>query len=206
MINTTDTISAQRDALRKQLRRRRKALSTQQLDRAACDLTAQLLATQLIANQRNIAAYLPVAGEIDPLPTLQFCRDRGLKTFLPVIHENVLLFGAYDEHTRLVSGQYDIPVPDCGISQMLQPHQLDLVLVPLLGFDAHCNRLGMGGGYYDRSFAFRQQHGREILSPVLCAVAHECQKVNAIPTEPWDVRMDMVVTDHSVYHRSNAST
>jgi 5-formyltetrahydrofolate cyclo-ligase len=87
--------------------------------------------------------------------------------------------------------------PDVGDDQMLAPRELDLVLAPLVVFDAGRNRIGMGGGYYDRSFAFRKDPART--APVLIGVAHELQKVDSIEPEDWDVRLDKIVTDCAVY-------
>jgi 5-formyltetrahydrofolate cyclo-ligase len=80
---------------------------------------------------------------------------------------------------------------------MLAPEALDLVLAPLVVFDPQRNRIGMGGGYYDRSFEFRKQAGRD--APILIGVAHELQKVEQLIAEDWDVRLDMVVTDGGIY-------
>ena len=80
---------------------------------------------------------------------------------------------------------------------MLHPDQLDLVLAPLVVFDENRNRIGMGGGFYDRSFAMRK--AVEVTEPVLIGVAHELQKVDEIIPQEWDVRLDMVVTDQAIY-------
>ena len=81
--------------------------------------------------------------------------------------------------------------------EMLAPDELDLVLAPLVVFDGNRNRIGMGGGFYDRSFAFRKNSEHTI--PVLIGVAHEIQKVDRIVPEEWDVQLDMIVTDQAIY-------
>jgi len=93
--------------------------------------------------------------------------------------------------------KFRLPEPDVGDEEMLAPAQMDLVLAPLVVFDADRNRIGMGGGFYDRSFAFRKDSA--IDRPVLVGVAHELQKVERITPEAWDVRLDMVVTDQAEY-------
>ena len=93
--------------------------------------------------------------------------------------------------------KFRLPEPDVGDDEMLQPAELDLVLAPLVVFDADRNRIGMGGGFYDRSFAMRQDAA--ISLPVLIGVAHDLQKVDAIIPQDWDVRLDMVVTDQAIY-------
>jgi 5-formyltetrahydrofolate cyclo-ligase len=90
-----------------------------------------------------------------------------------------------------------LPEPDVDDSEMLPPEALDLVLAPLVVFDSNRNRIGMGGGFYDRSFAFRKNPEHKL--PVLIGVAHELQKVDQIVPQEWDVRLDMIVTDRAVY-------
>lgn len=78
---------------------------------------------------------------------------------------------------------------------------LHLVLLPLVGFDARCNRIGMGGGFYDRSFAFLR--GRRCWRrPLLVGLAHECQRVDAIKPRPWDLPLDAVVSERRIYWRA----
>ena len=93
--------------------------------------------------------------------------------------------------------KFKLPEPDVSDDEMLQPRGLDLVLAPLVVFDADCNRIGMGGGFYDRSFAFRKRPDRH--SPVLIGVAHEVQKVDRLVPQDWDVQLDKIVTDQAVY-------
>ena len=93
--------------------------------------------------------------------------------------------------------KFRLPEPDVDEAEMLAPEELDLVLVPLVVFDSERNRIGMGGGFYDRSFSFRKNP--ESTTPVLIGVAHELQKVDQIIPQAWDVRLDMIVTDQAVY-------
>jgi 5-formyltetrahydrofolate cyclo-ligase len=93
--------------------------------------------------------------------------------------------------------KFHLPEPDVDESEMLSPDELDLVLAPLVVFDANRNRIGMGGGFYDRSFAFRKPP--EPTRPLLIGVAHELQKVDQIVPQEWDVQLDMIVTDQAVY-------
>ena len=93
--------------------------------------------------------------------------------------------------------KFRLPEPDVDDGEMLLPDELDLVLAPLVVFDGERNRIGTGGGFYDRSFAFRKSP--ENLKPMLIVVAHELQKVERIVPQEWDVRLDMIVTDQAVY-------
>ena len=93
--------------------------------------------------------------------------------------------------------RFRLPEPDVTDDEMLDPSDLDLVLAPLVVFDAECNRIGMGGGFYDRSFAFRKLESS--VTPRLIGVAHELQRVERLLPEAWDVRLDRIVTDAAIY-------
>lgn len=97
---------------------------------------------------------------------------------------------------------YGIPEPALRNNRLRPPWALDLLLVPLVGFDPECNRLGMGGGFYDRSLAYlaRRLHWRR---PTLIGIAHEIQKVDRLDTQPWDIPLDMVATEARVYRRGS---
>lgn len=176
--------------LRRQLRRRRRAL-----DGLAQRLAAQRLARRLarqawFINAGAVAGYIAADGEIDPAPLLRFALAAGKQVYLPVLHQgDHLLFGRYRRGQRMRRNRFGIPEPT---GERLPPWALDLVLLPLVGFDRDGGRLGMGGGFYDRSFAFLRD-GRA--KPRLLGLAHHFQEVERLPREPWDVPLAAVVTD-----------
>lgn len=96
---------------------------------------------------------------------------------------------------------YGIPEPRYRNRRIHHAVELDLLLVPLVGFDASCNRLGMGGGFYDHTLA-HLSHARHYRRPKLIGVAHECQRVDAIERFPWDVPLDLVITETRRYARN----
>lgn len=152
---------------------------------------------------RRIAAYWPADGELDPGPSLALagCPDR--RTFLPVLRpdrSSRLWFFPYAPGDPLQPNRFGIPEPRRGRGGALPPWSLDLILVPLVGFDADCNRLGMGGGFYDRTLAFLR-HRLHWHRPRLIGLAHECQQVNRLEPRPWDVPLDAVATERTIYHR-----
>lgn len=100
----------------------------------------------------------------------------------------------------MAANRFGIPEPPITSGGLLPARQLDLVLVPLLGFDDECNRLGMGGGFYDRTFAFLRFR-RHLRRPFLLGFADEAQHVPSLPAKPWDVRLDAVVTNHALMKR-----
>lgn len=188
-----------KSVLRRRLRRARAGLSGP-AQRLAGRRAAQRLARTLrFKRARSVAVYIAADGELDPAPLAQLARREAKTCYLPVLHPFLpgrLLFGAWAEASALRPNRYGIPEPTSRCL-VVWPRRLDLVVVPLLGFDARGNRLGMGGGYYDRSFAFRARcPGWR--RPLLVGYAHACQQVERLPRAAWDIPLDWVVTDQSL--------
>ncbi len=190
-----------RKTLRREIRHQRRSLTLHQQRLAARQLVQHLRKQLWFRRARHIALYLASDGEIDTRPIIELCRQQGQKLYLPVLHpvrHNRLWFTPYSLHTPMRLNRYKIaePVPS---GQPKRPaHALDLVLMPLVGFSPTGGRLGMGGGYYDRTFAFRMQQKR-LRGPRLVGLAHELQRRDELPLEPWDVPLDAVVTDRCCY-------
>lgn len=204
-----------RTALRASLLDKRQALTPEQQETAANRLLAQLQVCLNITGAADtpsgcVAGYIASRGEINVSPALDWLRSLGLQTLLPVISvindAPGLLFAPFDQHTPLKSGKFNIPIPDVPREDYKTAAELDLVLVPLVGFDTAGGRLGMGGGYYDRTFAFRQRLTTDTSDEEISTrqgfigVAHECQRVDEIPTERWDVRLQAIATDDTCYY------
>jgi 5-formyltetrahydrofolate cyclo-ligase len=188
-----------RSSLRKSLRASRRALSVREQRQASLRLS-QALGRQLYFRRASrIAFYIPVDGEIDPQPLLQSALRQGKHCYLPVVHNSQMRFVRYRPGTRMRRNRFGIAEPVLRWQHRINARALDLVLVPLTGFDSHGTRLGMGKGFYDRAFGFRHAGGRA--SPRLVGIAHECQRREGLPYESWDVRMDEVVSDQAFYRR-----
>lgn len=192
-------------ALRRFLRRQRQALSQHEQRLAAERLCQRLKTLPEIRRARRISLYLPVNGEIDPTPLLPWLRQRNVDIYLPVLRPfsaKHLWFVAYRPDTPMVKNRFGIWEPDVRFSAQrrnrLPAWALDTLIVPLVGFDANANRMGMGGGFYDRSLSFMHRPGP---SPTLIGVAHACQQVVSLPVEPWDVPLQAVVSDQGCVRR-----
>jgi len=186
-----------RSALRRQLRARRRALSPDERRAAAYALTARLASLPLFRRARSVALYLPNDGELDPTPLIQLAWRMGKRVYLPILAPGRtphLRFAPYHPHSALRRNRFGIPEPITSRRQGLRPAALDLVLTPLVAFDGECNRLGMGGGYYDRSFAFLH-HRRHWQHPRLLGLAYAFQRVDGLEHQPWDVPLFGVATD-----------
>ncbi|MCC5884591.1 MAG: 5-formyltetrahydrofolate cyclo-ligase [Halomonas sp.] len=193
-----DAFSSRRE-LRQELRRRRRALSPaqrRQADRALCQRLQQL---PELKRARRVALYLPNDGEIDPRPLIPWLERRGVNVYLPVLKPlsaNSLWFVHYHPGTPMRRNRFGIPEPEtrhgAHRARRLATWALDLILLPLVGFDDDGQRMGMGGGFYDRSLAFTRRSGPR---PILMGLAHDCQRVNRLPAEPWDIPLDAIVSD-----------
>ncbi|MBL3555725.1 MULTISPECIES: 5-formyltetrahydrofolate cyclo-ligase [Marinobacter] len=192
--------SRSRSKLRKTLRQKRRALSAEEQQIAADQLALNLLRHPDLYRARHVAIYLPNDGEIDPRIYAHIARQRGVRFYLPVlhpVHHGRLVFSRFTDNTRLTANRFGIPEPAFQNGLKRPPWALDAVLFPLVGFDEFGGRLGMGGGFYDRTFAFTRIRPR--LAPKLIGLAHECQKVSELPLEPWDIPLHSVVTDRGYY-------
>jgi len=190
----------ERTSLRKSLRHARRLLSLREQNDAAVALHHMLAGQRFFRSAKRLAFYLASDGEIDPSLLLAAALSRGQQCFLPLIHpfrRSRLLFLRYRSGDRLQHNRWGIPEPHLDARRLVSARTLDVVLVPLVGFDAQGNRLGMGKGFYDRTFSFRAAAQRR--RPLLVGLAHECQRVESLESETWDVRMDRIVSDTRNY-------
>jgi len=196
---------ADRTALRKQMRARRQALGIAE-QRAAAEGLARVLARDaMFRRSRHIAFYLANDGELDPTILLQRAWDMGKVCYLPVITpRQSLLFAPYAKGDPLALNRFGIPEPARPDIAKVNARLLDLILAPLVAFDDQGHRLGMGGGFYDRTLSFlRYRHAWR--KPRLLGIAHELQRVAALPAAAWDIPLNGVVTGHNLYLFYNTS-
>lgn len=196
--STAPSVDAARNALRRDLRARRAALSARERLSAAEGVVAHLERIPEFLTDRRIAGYWATGGELPLMGLMPGLRARGQSWHLPVVVAGRRLrFAPWSPGTDVVPNRYGIPEPACAEADLRRPHEVDLVLVPLLGFDRRGWRLGFGGGYYDRSFAFLRERDAPG-TPVLVGVGYAMQEVEAIGPMPWDVRLDYVATEREL--------
>ena len=175
------------------MRDRRLALAAPTRIAAASSLANHFRADpDLFGHPGYVAGYWAMAGEM-PLHALQMQLYPGQVWCLPCIQDDgTLAFAPWRTGDPLVANRFGIPEPDVARASQLPAEEMHLVLMPLLAFDGAGNRLGTGGGYYDRSFAFRLQAPAP---PRLVGVGYAFQQATALVTEPWDVPLDAALTD-----------
>ncbi|MES2999034.1 MAG: 5-formyltetrahydrofolate cyclo-ligase [Pseudomonadota bacterium] len=187
-----------REELRKKLRTQRANLRLNDQVIASQKMTERLIKDSLFQKNQRIAAYLSINYEINPENIVKKAWESHKHCYLPVLQEKKLIFSAYEENTPLNNNRFNIPEPPLSTELIINPCDLDLVLVPLLGFTIKGERLGMGGGFYDRSFHFLLKNPRPI-KPFLIGLAYEWQKLETLETKNWDVPLDAVVTEERTY-------
>jgi 5-formyltetrahydrofolate cyclo-ligase len=174
---------------------RRNAITPAERADAALLALQQFIRHPLFLASQNIACYFAQDHEFDCAPFLQAIWAAEKNAFLPVLADQQLTFAAYQPDDELALNRYNIPEP--ANKKWIAAEELDLVLVPLVGFDLQGARLGMGGGYYDRTFAFIAE--KLAKKPYLIGLAYECQYVEEVPEEVFDVALDAVLTESSLY-------
>jgi 5-formyltetrahydrofolate cyclo-ligase len=189
------------NALRRQLRGLRLSLSSSEQCHHARALARVLGRHPAFLRAMRVGLYWPADGEIDPRPLMALPQSRRKRWQLPVLRPRPspkLWFLGYRPGEPTVRNRFDIPEPERRNRRLRTAGNLDLLLVPLVGFDADCNRIGMGGGFYDHTLAYLRER-RYWRRPYLIGLAHECQRVECLPVRPWDVPLDLVVTEARVY-------
>lgn len=181
-----------RQQIRQQIRQRRRALTPEQQTQFALKAADRMMAYTPVLLAQTVAVFLSFDGELDTRPLIDQLWRAGKRVYLPVLHPfspGNLLFLHYHPSSDLVVNRLKIREPKLDVRDVLPLSRLDVLVTPLVAFDAAGQRLGMGGGFYDRTL---QNWRRHRLQPV--GYAHDCQQVDALPTEQWDIPLPAVIT------------
>nr|WP_136251814.1 5-formyltetrahydrofolate cyclo-ligase [Ningiella ruwaisensis] len=191
--------------MRQTFRERRRALSTAQQKEAALTLVEQFKQHELFANAQHIAIYLTNDGELDTQALIQYFWEREIAVYLPVLHpfsDGHLLFLRYTPDSAMRPNAYGILEPQLDCRQICPLRDLDVLFTPLVAFDEGGNRLGMGGGFYDRTLAFSaitKSESGDVKRPIIVGLAHDIQKCLSLPTQAWDIPLPYILTPTKLY-------
>jgi len=156
----------------------------------------------LFIQSNNIACYFAQEKEFDCESIIKAVWQSQKKCFLPVLstdQKNFLDFVLYRSNDALRFNRYRILEP---INKVKIPSEaLDVVIIPLVGFNEKGHRLGMGGGYYDRTFSYINEK-KCAKTPFLLGLAYEIQRFRLLPNDVWDVSLDGVLTEEKLYYFS----
>ena len=193
--------STQRDDLRRLFRRKRKALPPDQQQEAAHNLLLQVQQQPEFVEAKTVAVYLQNDGEISLKPLIEYCWQHNKKVYLPVLHpfkQGHLLFVHYHRQTVMGFNRFAIAEPKLSCVSICPLAALDLVFTPLVAFDKQGNRLGMGGGYYDRTLA---PVIRDKLKTKVLGVAHPCQLAEeGLKVRSWDIPLQKIISPEHVFY------
>lgn len=186
------SLSLERQAIRTHVRHLRRALSAEQQTLAANSVAEHALNVASVDNAQHIALFLSVDGELNTRPLIARLWQQGKQLCLPVLHPfspGNLLFIRYTPETVLNPNRLRIPEPPLDAQQIIPLDRLDVMFVPLVAFDNQGQRLGMGGGFYDRTLQHWRKHG---FLPI--GLAHDCQQVETLPVAAWDIPLPAILT------------
>ena len=187
-----------KNTLRTRIKEKRGQLSSDNVCRLGEAIFRNILDSNILNDKKRIAIYYSVNNEVTTEQIIKHLWAENKELFLPIIKFNQLMFGSYKSGDNLNNNKFGIPEPVTRTEDLIAADILDLVIVPLVAFDSNCNRLGMGGGYYDRALAFKQTSS-ETRSPLLIGLAYELQKVNALEINSWDIPMDGIISETKTY-------
>jgi 5-formyltetrahydrofolate cyclo-ligase len=190
---TNRKIERKQDALRKKCRQARARLSEAERDKASEKICDAVTRSGFFRSSRKIACYLPGDEEVDTWSIIARAFTMGKQVFAPVLRKNGRMeFRSFDEDSSLTYNRFGLLEPQSG--ENADPRTLDVVITPLVAFDTSRNRIGMGSGYFDRSFSFLKSR-QAWLHPKLIGVAFECQRVNEVVPNAWDIGLFRVFTE-----------
>lgn len=199
---TSQNIEHQRAAIRK----RRAALSSEERQHLSQKICQRVLSSDYFIKANEVALYLAAQGEVEAKILIDFALENNKRIYLPALdpHDKTRMhFVRYKKEDLLILNRFGMPEPVLAEDRIIDAKKLDLVLCPLVAFDEHANRVGMGGGFYDRHFSFKNEVEDEAKNaespPTLVGLAYDFQKVDAIKPAPWDVPMSAVVSEKKIY-------
>ena len=193
-----------RQIMRTSIRQKRQSLSNAAQTTAADDLLVQLKNNERVKHAQHIAIYLANDGELVARPFIEWCWQEDKSVYLPIIHPfsaGHLIFLNYNENTKMRTNQYGINEPKLDVTAIKLVTEIDIIFTPLVAFAQQGDRLGMGGGFYDRTLAhwYEKFQSNKSIKPFPIGLAHNCQKVASIPCESWDIPLPEIITPTQHY-------
>ena len=191
-------MAKQLQKLRKEVKQQRSLLPDEEVANNSRDIAARFWRLPSTQRINNLAVYLSVNGEVDCQDIIQEGWSRKKRIFAPVLSGKRLVFAPLKPGTKLLPNSYGILEPVYQKQDLVDPRRLDAAVFPLLLFDDKLNRVGMGAGYYDRTFAFSKQR-HKLRHPLLIGVAHSFQRVRELAPAPWDVQLHLAITEKECF-------
>ena len=178
--------------LRTLLRNKRNALTRAQIHAHSHSAMTQFAHSPLFLQNEHFACYLAANHEIETQLFIEHVFQHKKSCYLPKLEKDHMVFVYYQLGDPLVPNQFNILEPKLTHKNHREAKDMDVILTPLVGFDSQGHRLGMGGGFYDRTLENLKGDSR----PTIIGLAFECQRVDTIPTDEWDIPLDVVLTEN----------
>ncbi len=190
-------MSQHRKDIRTKILQQRSALSAREIADHSQQACTHIANSDIWHSSQHIAFYIAQKGEMNPDPLRQLATQQGKTCYLPALagsQHNELVLVRYTAKDPLPLNRYRIPEPEQDPLKIIEPSKLDLVIVPLVAYDLYGSRLGMGLGFYDRTFAFLN-HTKRPHHPLLIGLAYTFQQEDHLPRADWDVPLDWIATE-----------
>ena len=179
-------------AIRQQFKQKRKAIPATKRHQASQKACQNFLHSHYFKQSQTIAAYFPHNAEIDPMPIAKHCEAKQKLFVLPRVQADNLLF--LPMHLNMSKNSFGIQEPNYVQNKLINVAALDCLLMPLVAFDRHGHRLGMGAGFYDRCLAqLPAKHGVQLIG-----FAYAMQEVEHIAVDAWDIDLHAIITENEI--------
>ena len=186
----------EKQLLRKEFLTKRAAISIGERDRISHTLIKKFLATQIYSEAKIIMAYASMPDELQLNELFAACFDDKKTLAIPfIVGKGEMKAVEVPNFDSLEIGAFNIPTVKDNIRNFIKPAQIDCVIVPGVAFDKNFNRLGMGGGYYDRFLP-------KAINAVKIALAYDFQVAQSLPTESFDAKIDCILTENFFERRN----
>ncbi len=200
-----------KQSIRKIYLQKRKALSHNDMIKSSKDICNAVINLEHYKKAQTISLYMPIKNEVDTNIIWQDAINKNKNCYFPkVTDKNSMIFLPADKLEHFAKNKWGILEPTTKIIKSLPVNKLDIMIVPIVAFDSAGNRIGMGKGFFDKALEVHsrismQSSNKEHLknfntTPILIGVAYEFQKIPLIKSETWDIKLDIIVTEKTVYY------
>lgn len=201
----------ERKQLRQSFRKKRMALSACEQESAARNIVTTAIEHNLLIGVKRVALYFSQDGELDTQYLIRYLWEQQKHVYLPVLHPfcaGYLVFLEYCQTSAMTHNKFGIVEPVLDVTKLCPINKLDIIFTPLVVFDEKGNRMGMGGGFYDRTLQnMRITRGNNkklaanssIKQTKVIGLAHDVQKTLSLPTEVWDIPLPEILTPTKLY-------
>lgn len=181
-----------KSAIRKEALKRRDSITHSTKAQKDNAIITKLLSLSIFSYAYKILLYASFKSEVDTTNLIKYCLSQGKHVVLPKVDAGKKLLMLYEikDISELNRGYMSIPEPNANNDRLMSVNEMDIIIVPCVAFDAHCNRLGYGKGFYDRLLTQTDSN--------IVGLAYEEQMETSLPVGQHDIKMDIIVTDERI--------